>query len=123
MHLLTASQLETRGEGFALAIHVLKRPVAGAPRFVECGIRAQGQGTTAVCAMDHHSDVKHLPATSDVGNVLWRPQHLEWTLIDFGCAAQIGAHTSRLSAVLHSMTSCTPPAPHTSPSLAEDVRA
>jgi serine/threonine protein kinase len=24
------------------------------------------------------------------GNVLWRPQHLEWTLIDFGCAAQIG---------------------------------
>lgn len=25
------------------------------------------------------------------GNVLWRPQHLEWTLIDFGCAAAIGA--------------------------------
>jgi hypothetical protein len=25
------------------------------------------------------------------GNVLWRPQHLEWTLIDFGCAAEIGA--------------------------------
>ena len=24
------------------------------------------------------------------GNVLWRPQHLEWTLIDFGCAAPIG---------------------------------
>lgn len=24
------------------------------------------------------------------GNVLWRPQHLEWTLIDFGCAAAIG---------------------------------
>lgn len=26
------------------------------------------------------------------GNVLWRPQHLEWTLIDFGCAGQIGGH-------------------------------
>ena len=26
------------------------------------------------------------------GNILWRPQHLEWTLIDFGCAAQTGAH-------------------------------
>ena len=25
------------------------------------------------------------------GNVLWRPEHLEWTLIDFGCAARIGA--------------------------------
>ena len=26
-----------------------------------------------------------------VGNILWRPKHLEWTLIDFGCAAQTGA--------------------------------
>lgn len=25
------------------------------------------------------------------GNVLWRPQHLAWTLIDFGCAAHTGA--------------------------------
>jgi hypothetical protein len=91
MHILTASQLETRGGEFALAIHVLKRPVAGAPRLVECGIRAHGQGTTAVCAMNRHSDVKHVPATSDLGNVLWRPKHLEWTLIDFGCAAQTGA--------------------------------
>lgn len=28
------------------------------------------------------------------GNILWRPKHLQWTLIDFGCAAQIGAHLS-----------------------------
>ena len=26
------------------------------------------------------------------GNVLWRPQHLAWTLIDFGCAAHTGMH-------------------------------
>lgn len=25
------------------------------------------------------------------GNVLWRPKHYSWTLIDFGCAAEIGA--------------------------------
>lgn len=25
------------------------------------------------------------------GNVLWRPKHHAWTLIDFGCAAEIGA--------------------------------
>lgn len=24
------------------------------------------------------------------GNVLWRPKHYSWTLIDFGCAAEIG---------------------------------
>lgn len=28
------------------------------------------------------------------GNILWRPQHLQWTLIDFGCAAEIGARFS-----------------------------
>lgn len=32
-----------------------------------------------------HRDLK--PA-----NVLWRPRVHEWTLIDFGCAADIGAH-------------------------------
>jgi serine/threonine protein kinase len=31
-----------------------------------------------------HRDLK--PA-----NVLWRPKHHSWTLIDFGCAAEIGA--------------------------------
>lgn len=25
------------------------------------------------------------------GNVLWRPSHHSWTLIDYGCAAEIGA--------------------------------
>jgi Protein kinase domain len=25
------------------------------------------------------------------GNILWRPKHLQWTLIDFGCAAALGA--------------------------------
>lgn len=29
------------------------------------------------------------------GNVLWRPKHYSWTLIDFGCAAKIGAHPDR----------------------------
>ena len=31
-----------------------------------------------------HRDVKP-------GNILWRPRHHSWTLIDFGCAAEIGA--------------------------------
>jgi serine/threonine protein kinase len=26
------------------------------------------------------------------GNILWRPSVHSWTLIDFGCAAEIGAH-------------------------------
>lgn len=26
------------------------------------------------------------------GNILWRPEMLEWTLIDFGVSASIGAH-------------------------------
>ena len=30
-----------------------------------------------------HRDIKP-------GNVLWRPKHHSWTLIDFGCAAEIG---------------------------------
>lgn len=28
------------------------------------------------------------------GNILWRPQHHSWTLIDFGCAAAAGASSS-----------------------------
>ena len=34
------------------------------------------------------------------GNVLWRPQHLEWTLIDFGCAAPTGARPPYLRYLL-----------------------
>jgi serine/threonine protein kinase len=36
-----------------------------------------------------HRDVKP-------GNVLWRPTQFSWTLIDFGCAAAIGAPPSLL---------------------------
>lgn len=25
------------------------------------------------------------------GNVLWRPRHFSWTILDYGCAAEIGA--------------------------------
>ena len=35
----------------------------------------------------HAADLVHRDLKP--GNVLWRPQHLEWTLIDFGCAAHI----------------------------------
>lgn len=51
------------------------------------------------------------------GNILWRPKHLQWTLIDFGCAAQIGAHLSLLfvssfcGIVLWHTSSCTVTAP------------
>jgi serine/threonine protein kinase len=39
------------------------------------------------------------------GNILWRPKHLQWTLIDFGCAAAIGAHLSIFSVLLLSTSS------------------
>ena len=41
------------------------------------------------------------------GNILWRPKHLQWTLIDFGCAAPIGACASLLLALFFTIRSRT----------------
>lgn len=43
------------------------------------------------------------------GNILWRPKHLEWTLIDFGCAAQIGTQHVRIpQSICVSLAFCIP---------------
>jgi serine/threonine protein kinase len=59
-----------------------------------------------------HRDIKP-------GNVLRRPQQHDWTLIDFGCAAQIGAplatYSRRAAAARTSLRAQDPPLWHSYP--------
>ena len=40
----------------------------------------------------HHAGLAHRDIKP--ANILWRPRHFSWTILDYGCAAEIGAPLS-----------------------------
>lgn len=57
--------------------------VAMTPRFLQVLIHVTERVATLHAAGVVHRDLKP-------GNVLWRPRNHAWTLIDYGCAAEMG---------------------------------